>query len=190
MVSNKENHQEINNILIQNSTIEVMNSVKKFKDNPKFKKSNTLDSIVLLHPKNKNQKTKDKKTSESINNSYFLLMQRIMHEKLFYGQSNSRFNYDDYSMDNINKKQLNFQNSNWESTKKNKEKKEYDAPIVENKDLDKFLGKVIMMQNMGQATSDYTKPEGMSIDDFEKINNYKKINSGWIKIKYSLVSVS
>ncbi len=186
MVSNKSNQTEINNRLIENSLIEVINSMKKIKNKPRLKKSTNIDSVVLSGLKHKNLQKKDKKSHQNLN--YFSLMQRIIHEKSFYEQ-NIRFNYDDYLISNIGKKQLNFQNSNWESTKKNKEKREYDAPIVENKDIDQFLGKVIMMQNMGQATSDYTKPEGMSIDDFERINNYKKINSGWIKIKYSLISV-
>jgi hypothetical protein len=186
MVSNKENKIKINNELTHNSLIEVINTIEKLKNNPKSKKSNNIDSKVFSDLNNKNQQIKDKKIHQNLD--YFSLINRIMHEKSFYEQG-IKFNYDNYSINDMGKKQLNFQNSIWETDKKHDEKKGYDAPLVENSNLDKFLGKVIMMQNMGHAASDYTKPEGMSIDEFEKINNYKKINSGWIKIKYNLVSV-
>lgn len=130
-------------------------------------------------------KLDNKKTFRRWEKNYISLIQNIIYEKSFY-DLNSGFDYDNYKISITQKKQEIFTQFYNGINILSREIKNYDSPVLDNHKVDDILEKIKIRHILGQVTSDYIVPDGISPDDFDKFKIFKQVNRLWISTKYAL----
>jgi len=164
--------------------IEIMEQIKKQQNRNTVKILNKKELPKEKKGLEEVSKVNNKKTFRRWEKNYISLIQNIIYEKSFYN-SMFRFDYDNYKISTIQKKQESF--TQFKNTTP-KETKTYDSAIIGNQKVDDILKEVKINQLLGKMASDYIKPEGISSDDFEKFYYFKKINPLLVSMKYELLS--
>jgi hypothetical protein len=191
MISNKvkENHKStgIKENKAKNlvELIEIIEHIKKQQNKNPIKIINKEKSLKEKKDLEELPKVNNKKTFRRWEKNYISLIQNIIYEKLFY-DSTSGFDYDNYKISITQKKQEIFTQFYNGINILSREIKNYDSPILDNHKVDDILEKIKVRHILGQVTSDYIVPDGISPDDFDKFKIFKQVNRLWISTKYAL----